>query len=125
MRTTSVKLGGKEYLLCFSVRVSKACSERYGSVANIADALGAKDEATVLDETVWLFSMMANAGHRYAKFNGFDPLPPSLTEEEILDNFDMPDFAMLVAKVKEAISAGSATGVETQSEGNAEATRAE
>lgn len=124
MRTTSVTLGGKEYLLCFSVRVSRACSERYGSVANIADALSAQDEAKVLDETVWLFSMMADAGYRYAKNNSFDPLPPTLSTEDILDNFDMPDFSLLVAQVKAAIAAGSATTVEAQAEGNAEATRA-
>lgn len=122
MRTTSVTLGGKEYLLCFSVRVSKACSERYGSVANIATALSAKEEAKVLDETIWLFSMMADAGHRYAKNNGMDT-PPTLSQDDILDNFDMPDFSLLVAKVKEAIASGSATNIETQSEGNAEATR--
>lgn len=122
MRTTSVTLGGKEYLLCFSVRVSKACSERYGSVAEIATALSAKEEAKVLDETIWLFSMMADAGHRYAKNNGLDT-PPTLSEDDILDNFDMPDFSLLVAKVKEAIASGSSTHVETQSEGNAEATR--
>lgn len=122
MRTTSVTLGGKEYLLCFSVRVSKACSERYGSVANIATALSAKEEAKVLDETIWLFSMMADAGHRYAKNNGLDT-PPTLSQDDILDNFDMPDFSLLVAKVKEAIASGSATNIETQSEGNAEATR--
>lgn len=122
MRTTSVTLGGKEYLLCFSVRVSKACSERYGSVADIATALSAKEESKVLDETIWLFSMMADAGHRYAKNNGLDT-PPTLSEDDILDNFDMPDFTLLVAKVKEAIASGSSTHVETQPEGNAEATR--
>lgn len=122
MRTTPVTIGGQEYLLCFSVRVSQLCSERYGSVADIGKALNGESEAAVLRESVWLFTSMAAAGRRYAEKNGL-PVPPELTEDDVLDGFDVPDFAEIVAKVKEAISGGTATTVDIQPTGNAEATR--
>lgn len=122
MRTTTVKLGGQEYLLCFSVRVSRACSERYGSVENISAALNGKNEAAVLDEVAWLFSQLTDAGHRYAKINGQNP-PPPLSEDTILDCFDVAELMGLVDKIKTSISAGMSTNIELQTVGNAEATR--
>lgn len=122
MRTTAVTLGGQEYLLCFSVRVSRACSERFGSVENIAAALSGKGETAVIDETIWLFSQLADAGYRYAKNNGLDT-PAPLSEDDILDNFDVSELTELVGKVKAAISAGMSTNIDIQTEGNAQATR--
>lgn len=122
MRTTPVTIGGQQYLLCFSMRVSQQCSERYGSVSDIGSVLSNSNEASVLRETTWLFAAMAAAGRRYAEKNGL-PVPPELSEDDVLDGFDIPDFAVLVTKVKEAIASGNSTHIEIQPEGNAEATR--
>ena len=35
MRTASIEICGKEHLLCFSARVVRACTEKYGEVENI------------------------------------------------------------------------------------------
>ena len=39
MRTAKIKINKKEYLLCFSARVMRDCSERYGNAENIGKAL--------------------------------------------------------------------------------------
>lgn len=122
MRVNAVNFNGTDYLLCFSVRVSRACSERYGSVSAISEVLSSRSESECLDETVWLFLAMADAGRRYAQRNGLD-VPPALSEDDVLDGMDVPGFARLVTQVKAAIAAGSAPEIETQPEGNAAATR--
>lgn len=121
MRTTPVTIGGKQYLLCFSVRVSQQCSERYGSLDNIGPALNSGSEASVLKESIWLFACMASAGRRYSERNGLT-VPPELTEDDILDDFDVPEFVQIVTKVKEAVAGGCSTNVDIQTTGNAEAT---
>lgn len=122
MRVNTVHFNGTDYLLCFSVRVSRACSERYGSVSAISEVLNSRSESECLDETVWLFLTMADAGRRYAMRNDLD-VPPALNEDDVLDGLDVQGFAQLVAQVKGAIAAGSAPEIETQTEGNAAATR--
>lgn len=91
----TIKLCGKEYPLRFSLRVVKACEERYGSLEKMFDAVKMKaDEASgglgVVDECLWLFSSMLDAGYRYAKLNGdASEVPPDA--DALLDAMDIPD----------------------------------
>ena len=39
MRTAKLELNGQERLLCFSARVVRSCTERYGDVAEIDSAV--------------------------------------------------------------------------------------
>lgn len=123
MRTKTIVLDGREYRLCFSLRVSRDCCERYGSVANIGSALGGKSEADKVNETVWLFCAMAEAGRRYAQRNGLDPLPPPLSEDDIFDALDVQGLSMLVTQLHAVIADGSAPEIEVATEGKAQATR--
>lgn len=123
MRTASIEIGGKAHLLCFSARVVRAVTERYGSVENIDTALSAGDPLKALDEAVWLLAAMMDGGARYAKINGLETAPP-LTADELLDVMDLNDFGQLRTKITEAVVSGRETHVEADPGKNAETTPA-
>ena len=70
MRTAKIEINKKEYLLCFSARVMRDCSERYGNAENIGKALTEGTEVQKMDESFWLLSAMMDAGAKYAKVEG-------------------------------------------------------
>lgn len=123
MRTASIEIGGKAHLLCFSARVVRAVTERYGGVENIDTALSAGDALKALDEAVWLLATMMDGGARYAKINGLETAPP-LTADELLDVMDLNDFGQLRTKITEAVVSGRETHVEADPGKNAETTPA-
>lgn len=123
MRTASIEIGGKAHLLCFSARVVRAVTERYGGVERIDTALSADDPLKALDEAVWLLSTMMDGGARYAKMNGLETAPP-LTADELLDVMDLSDFGQLRTKITEAVVSGRETHVEADPGKNAETTPA-
>lgn len=128
MRTAKIDICGKEYLLCFSARVVRAVTERYGGMERIDEALSGKDgtdaepsAVKALDEAVWLLAAMMNGGERYAKLNGL-PNPHALTADELLDVMDIGDFARLREKIAETITNGKEAHVEAEPPKNAETT---
>ena len=145
MRTAQIDICGKTYLLCFSARVIRAVTERYGSVERIDAALSGRlrqggeapedaegptadtapqfDVAEVLDEAVWLLAAMMDGGARYAKHSGLSN-PPALTADELLDVIDLDDFSRLREKIAETITNGKETHVEAEPPKNAETTPA-
>lgn len=123
MRTASIKIGGKAHLLCFSARVVRAVTERYGGMENIDEALSTEDTVKALDEAVWLLAAMMDGGARYAKINGLETEPP-LTADELLDVMDLNDFGQLRTKITEAVVFGRETHVEADPGKNAETTPA-
>lgn len=123
MRTASIEIGGKAHLLCFSARVVRAVTERYGGVERIDTALSADDPLKALDEAVWLLSTMMDGGARYAKLNGLETAP-LLTADELLDVMDLSDFGQLRTKITEAVVSGRETHVEADPGKNAETTPA-
>lgn len=123
MRTASIEIGGKAHLLCFSARVVRAVTERYGGVEHIDTALSADDPLKALDEAVWLLATMMDGGARYAKINGLKTEPP-LTADELLDVMDLNDFGQLRTKIREAVVSGKETHVEADPGKNAETTPA-
>lgn len=124
MRTASIEIGGKAHLLCFSARVVRAVTERYGGMEHIDAALSADDPLKALDEAVWLLATMMDGGARYAKINGLETEPP-LTADELLDVMDLNDFGQLRTKITEAVVSGRETHVEAAPGKNAETTPAD
>ena len=122
MRTASITLNGQEHLLCFSARVVRACTERYGDVSGLGDALDNPDKLKALDEAVWILAQMMDAGARYAKLNGLDN-PPPVSYEDMYDLVGMDDLENLKGKVFETISNGRSTTVEVEPSKNAGAAR--
>lgn len=123
MRTAEIILDGKTYLLCFSTRVVRACTERYGGLEYIGQALEGEEPVKALDESLWILAAMLDAGGRYARMHGLEyPQPPGL--EGLYDLCDLSDFRGIAAKVKETMVKGQAHQVEAEFPKNAEATQA-
>lgn len=123
MRTASIEIGGKAHLLCFSARVVRAVTERYGGLEHIDEALSTEEPVKALDEAVWLLAAMMDGGARYAKMSGLET-PPPLTADELLDVMDLNDFGQLRTKIAEAVVSGRETHVEADPGKNAETTPA-
>lgn len=122
MRTAKMAVNGQEHLLCFSARVVRACTERYGGVERITDVLSDQDTVKVLDESLWILAAMMDAGDRYAKLNGLEN-PPPLSCDALYDAMGMEDFAGLQGKIAETIRSGRETHVEVEPGKNGEATQ--
>ena len=123
MRTARITIDGAEHLLCFSARVVRACTERYGEMGGMDEALTSGSPVQAIDESVWMIATMMDAGARYAKLNGMDN-PPPLTEEELLDVCDLGDLTQLTSKITETITNGKTPTVEAEPAKNAKATPA-
>lgn len=123
MRTASIEIGGKAHLLCFSARVVRAVTERYGGMENIDEALSTEDTVKALDESVWLLAAMMDGGARYAKMSGLET-PPPLTADELLDVMDLNDFVQIRTMIAETMTNGTTRHVEADPGKNAETTPA-
>lgn len=121
MRTAKIDICGREHLLCFSARVVRSVTERYGGMEHIDTALTADDPVKALDEAVWLLAAMMDGGARYAKLNDIETAP-TLTADELLDVLDIGDFAALREKIAETVTNGKAQHVEADPGKNAETT---
>ena len=124
MRTARIEIEGREHLLCFSARVVRAVTERYGGVEAIDGALSGSEPVRALDEAVWLLATMMDGGARYAKLNEIDN-PPALTADELLDVLDISDFGRLKDKIAETITNGKRANVEAEPPKNAKTTQAD
>mgnify|MGYP004651750355 FL=1 len=124
MRTARIEIEGREHLLCFSARVVRAVTERYGGVEAIDGALSGSEPVRALDEAVWLLATMMDGGARYAKLNDIDN-PPTLTADELLDVLDISDFGRLKDKIAETITNGKSVNVEAEPPKNAKTTQAD
>lgn len=123
MRTASITIDGRDYLLCFSARAVRACTERYGGVEYIDTALSGKGAGEALDEAVWLLATLMDCGARYARLNGKDN-PPALSAEDLYDVLGAEDFAVLKDKIVETILSGRTPTVEAEPPKNAKTTPA-
>ena len=124
MRTAKISVDGKEYLLCFSARVMRACTERYGGVEKIDDALSQENQGKVLDESIWLISTMMMAGAKYAQMNGIDS-PPPLSFDDLYDSLSFDDLSGLQSKIAETVRNGHETTIQAKPPKNVGATPGE
>lgn len=122
MRTATINIDGKEYLLCFSVRVMKECTDRHGEFGNIDKVLTKGAQSDALDETLWLLSRLMDAGARYANRNGIEH-PKALSQEELYDMCHVSEVGKIRVKIAEAIRNGNETNVEVSPVKNGKATQ--
>ena len=111
MRTGYISIDGNKHILCFSVRVVRACAERYGAVNGLFEALSAEDEVKALDESLWVLSEMMKAGDKYAKEHGLENSAP-LGIDALYDSCDMQDFYNIRASIIVTVNNGKKTKIE-------------
>ena len=105
MRTAKMSVDGREYLLCFSGRVIRNVTEKFGSLPAMYEAFSQEEQEKSLDAAVWVLSQMIQAGDRYAKLNGLEN-PGMLSFDDLYDLFDINDFTGIYSKIKETIRSG-------------------
>ena len=123
MKQIELPVNGTEYPLCFSLRVVKACGERFGGLDSLSSALtGGGNAIEALNNVVWLLAQMLDAGCRLAQANGVEAdAPPD--EDALLDVFGLDDLAELRQRLTLAMSAGNARTVEAKPGKNGETTQ--
>lgn len=117
MKCRVVELCGQQYPLRFSLRVVRDCTERYGSIENIFNAMQVQEGqegGQIVDEILWLLGAMLDAGYRYARLNGEStPAPPDA--DTLLDVLDIQDAQRTLM---DAMVGDSVRTVEAESEKN-------
>lgn len=108
MRTTTLNLKGKDYILCLSLKGIDNLAKRYGSIDNASLAMAKPD---ICDVIIILAEMMS-CGAKYAKLNDIAN-PEPLTEEELGYGLDITDFAPIMAKIQETQKLSGEREVET------------
>ena len=123
MRTAEITLNGVKYPMCFSMRVVRACNERYGGIENIESALKDGGVAKTMDEAIWLLHTMIDGGVRYERAPG-NGAPDAPTLDDMYDICGLEDFSSLREKISATIVGGSTPSVTVESGSkNAETTR--
>lgn len=110
MRTTKVKLLGKEYTLCCSTRFVMEKEEEYGTFQEYLNTL--VKNRTV--EKVEALEQMLRAGFIYDTREGLNPPEPP-SREDILDGTALDDFEEINNAVFGAIAGGTERKVEAKS----------
>lgn len=126
MKTITIEAMGEKRLLCNSVRVTKAISDKFGGTAGMREKLSGGNLSETLDTVLWLIAILMDGGYRYAKLNGL-PCPPPPSPEELADCYDVSDLTELQQKAMEAMTASGKPDVEAEAieRKNAEAAQEE
>lgn len=125
MKRVEIPIRGTSYPMCFSLRVVKACGDKFGGLDGLDTALtGGGDALDALSNCIWLLGQMLDAGWRYDRANGGDPAQPP-DEEELLDTFGLDDLTELKSSLMVAMTASNERSVEAEPGKNAEAARAQ
>lgn len=111
MKTGKVKIGNKEYITCFSVRVMMNIREKYGDIEDGMQKVAGGFEN--LEDDFWIVYEMMKAGAKYAEMEGLEN-PPVPEYETLYDLVDMHDMRTLVKSIVSTIKTGSETEIETE-----------
>lgn len=98
MRTSNIKINGKDYLLCMSNRVLTDLENKGKSLETFL----ADGEKTVTN-ICWLLRRMSEAGRAYAKLAGMGDYA-AINEDELLDASGSDDYEEYMRAIIEAAS---------------------
>ena len=112
MKVITRHICGEDRVLCYSLRVTKAVTERFGT-GGIREKLKESSTSETLNAVIWMLTLMMEAGKKYADKNGI-PCPPSPSEDDMLDIYGMDDLEELYGAFTETMAAGQQQGVEAE-----------
>ena len=123
MQTTKATIGDKEYLMCFSTRVTIECYKRYGGIEKaLQRAFPAKGKEADMETVFWLMHEMLKAGEAYAKLNGIDN-PTVMPYDDFIDSIGIDDYPSLLISASTAAVAGTKRNVQTEPAKNLKTTQ--
>lgn len=112
-RISEIELAGKKYPLNFSVKAAKEVSARYGGLENIDKAFSAKSVDAMMDEVIWLLSVLIGQGVAYKRIvDGEDA--PNITAEELEVVLGVADLTTLKDQIMDAMVGGMSREVEVE-----------
>ena len=83
-RTSSINIGGDEYVLLLTTKATKEIAGRYGGLENLGDKLMKSENVEMaLSEIVWLITLLANQSILVHNIKHKDAPKELLTEDEV------------------------------------------
>jgi len=119
-RSSSVKIGGKDYPLIVTTKATKEIAKRYGGLESLgARLMKSENFEEALGEVVWLITLLANQAILIQNFQNRDnkkPLVEPLTEDEIELMTTPADMFAFKEAITEAMVRGTKRNVESEDE---------
>ena len=112
MKAIKKHICGADRVLCYSLRVMRGVSERFGN-GGVREKLSGDNPVETMDAAIWLLSALMDAGKRYADNNGID-CPPAPSEDELLDNYDMNDLLEIQNVISETMAASTEQDIKAE-----------
>lgn len=124
-RTVYIDIAGKKYPMRFSLGVSKALSEKFGSLDLMMEAMQNKNQNETLNAIIWVIEAMIKQGCAYKNlFEADMPTPEDapvkdgkytpLTTEQLEIGIDFADLIEIKNNIFRTITGGSGVEVETK-----------
>ncbi len=116
-RSSSIKIGGKEYELVLTTRATKEIERRYGGLENLGEKLMKSENFEMaLDEIVWLLTLLANQSVLIHNLKNKDAPEELLAEEDVEPLTSPLDLAAYKNAITEAMFKGTKRNVESEDE---------
>ena len=106
-RSAVINIGGDEYEMVLTTKVTKTIAARYGGLENLGEKLMKSENFEMaLDEIVWLITLLCNQGIQIANLKNGEKKP--LLTEEIVEILTSPgELAEYKTAITEAMMKGT------------------
>ena len=112
-RIGEIEIAGSKYPLNFSTKAAKEIAQRYDGLENIEDAFSGKAVDAMMDEIVWLLSLLIAQGVAYKRIVEGEEVK-GITAEELEVVLGVADMAGLKDKIMDAMMGGMKREVEVE-----------
>ena len=110
-RIGEIEIAGSTYPLNFSTKAAKEIAKRYDGLENIEDAFSGKAVDAMMDEIVWLLSLLIAQGVAYKRIVDGEEIK-GITAEELEIVLGVADMGDLKDKIMDAMLGGMKREVE-------------
>ena len=116
-RASLISIGGTEYEMILTTRVTKEIAGRYGGLENLGEKLMKADNFEMaLEEICWLIALLSNQSILIHNLKNKDKPRDLLTEEEIELLTSPLDLAEYKLAITEAMFKGTKRNIESEEE---------
>ena len=112
-RIGEIEIAGKLYPLNFSTKAAKEIAKRYGGLENIEDAFSGKAVDAMMDEIVWLLSLLIAQGVAYKRIVEGEEVK-GITADELEVVLGVADMTDIKDKIMNAMLGGMKREVEVE-----------
>ena len=112
-RIGEIEIAGSTYPLNFSTKAAKEIAARYGGLENIEDAFSGKAVDAMMDEIVWLLSLLIAQGVAYKRIVEGEEVK-GITVDELEVVLGVADMKDLKGKLMDAMLGGMKREVEVE-----------